>query len=185
MSTTLDEFTIRRGVPGDASMLAELGARTFADTFAAYNDPQDLRAHISAAFGARQQLAELTDPDAVTLLVERGGVPVAFAQVRRNPPPTGILAERAVELQRFYVDRGMHGRGVAQRLMRAARAVARELGAARLWLGVWENNPRAIAFYKKEGFVDAGSKHFDVGSDRQTDRVLVAELGAGEAERSP
>lgn len=178
MSTTLGTVTIRRAVPADAAALAQLAARTFADTFGAYNDPQDMRTHLSAAFGVRQQAAELADPHAVTLLAERDDVAVGFAQVRRNPPPSGIIAEQSIELQRFYVDRNAHGTGLAQRLMQAAREAARGLGGARLWLGVWERNARAIAFYAKEGFVDVGSKHFDVGSDRQTDRVLVAELGA-------
>ena len=83
---------------------------------------------------------------------------------------------RPIELQRFYVDRPAHGTGVAQALMGAARQAAREFGGEHLWLGVWERNPRAIAFYTKAGFRDVGSTVFQVGPDRQTDRVLVAPL---------
>jgi ribosomal protein S18 acetylase RimI-like enzyme len=79
-------------------------------------------------------------------------------------------------LYRFYVDRSAHGSGVAQQLMAAARAAAREFGGRHLWLSVWERNPRALSFYKKEDFVDVGSTDFYVGSDRQTDRVLLASL---------
>jgi ribosomal protein S18 acetylase RimI-like enzyme len=78
-----------------------------------------------------------------------------------------------VELARFYVDRPWHGRGVARELMDAARAAARNLGGRTFWLGVWEHNPRAIAFYAKCGFRDVGSHKFLVGSDLQTDRVMV------------
>ena len=177
MHADIDEISIRRGTVADARMLAAFAAHTFADAFGADNDPQDLHDHLSAAFGERQQGAELRDPDVVTLIAERGDTPLGFAQVRRNPPPEGIVATDSVELQRFYVERSAHGSGLAQRLMAAAWASARELGARRIWLGVWERNPRAIAFYRKAGFVDVGFKHFDVGSDRQTDRVLVADLG--------
>ncbi|MBK7331222.1 MAG: GNAT family N-acetyltransferase [Betaproteobacteria bacterium] len=83
---------------------------------------------------------------------------------------------RPIELQRFCVDRPAHGTGVAQTLMAAARRAAREFGGEHLWLGVWERNPRAIAFYAKAGFRDVGSTVFQVGPDRQTDRVLVAPL---------
>ena len=77
-----------------------------------------------------------------------------------------------VELARFYVRRVHHGRGVAQTLMDAVTAHARALGATQLWLGVWERNARAIAFYRKCGFVQCGTQPFLLGSDLQTDWVM-------------
>ena len=74
---------------------------------------------------------------------------------------------------RFYVDKAHHGRGIAQTLMQEAVATARKLGATTVWLGVWERNLRAIAFYVKCGFQDVGSQPFLVGSDLQTDRVMA------------
>jgi len=79
-------------------------------------------------------------------------------------------------LRRFYVDRPAQGHGVAHALMDEVRAAARGLGGSHLWLSVWERNPRAIAFYAKEGFVDVGSTDFYVGPDRQTDRVMAARV---------
>ncbi|HEV7767664.1 MAG TPA: GNAT family N-acetyltransferase, partial [Thermoanaerobaculia bacterium] len=73
---------------------------------------------------------------------------------------------------RFYVEHGHHGRGIAQSLMQAAEDAARALGGTALWLGVWEHNPRAIAFYLKCGFGDVGSHPFMVGRDLQTDRLM-------------
>ena len=172
----MPEIHIRRGVAGDAGALAELAARTFADAFAADNRPEDLRAHAAGVYGIRQQTAELTDAAVATLLAERSGTLLAYVQVRRYPPPPCVNVGRPVELQRFYVDRSAHGTGLAQRLMSAARAAARDFGGEHLWLGVWERNRRAIAFYGKEGFVDVGSKYYDVGADRQIDRVLVARI---------
>ena len=95
-------------------------------------------------------------------------------RLRRQEPPPGVVLERAVELHRFYVDRPAHGTGVAQRLMAAVRDAARSRGAEWLWLGVWERNPRAITFYRKMGFLERGRKEFVVGTDRQSDLVLVA-----------
>lgn len=165
---------VRRGVPSDAPALAEFAARTFADTFADDNDPGDMAAYLASAYGVRQQSAELEDPDVVTLLAVRDDVLVGYAQVRRQTPPACVTAERPVELRRFYVDRSEHGRGVARMLMAEARAAVRALGGRHVWLGVWERNARAIAFYRKSGFVRVGSHHFFVGSDRQTDDVFVA-----------
>ena len=98
---------------------------------------------------------------------------IAFTQLRRTQSSWGD-----VEISRFYVDRRHHGRGIAQALMAEAYQAAGELGGKTIWLGVWERNPRAIAFYAKSGFVDVGSHPFLVGSDLQTDRVMVRVIPA-------
>jgi GNAT superfamily N-acetyltransferase len=173
-----DSLHIRIAVDSDAPALAAFAARTFEETFGPHNRPEDLRAHLSESFGIAQQTRELLNPDMVTLLGFHDATLVAFARVKQSPPP-GIHIDAPVELHRFYVDRTAHGKGVAQRLMCAVHTAAREFGGLTLWLGVWEKNPRAIAFYQKVGFVDRGSHDFFVGQDRQTDRVLVAPVPAG------
>ncbi len=167
---------IRRGIPSDAAALAEFAARTFADAFAADNRPEDMEAHLAKAYGVPQQVQELADPNILSLLAFQDESLIAYAQVRRNVPPACVTQAQAVELQRFYVDRSAHGSGIAATLMSAVREAALDLGGRCLWLGVWERNRRAIAFYSKVGFTDVGSHDFYVGSDRQTDRVLVADV---------
>lgn len=159
---------LRRASASDAAALAELAARTFADTFAAQNRPEDIEAYLAKTYGEALQRREIEDPAIVTLLVEDDGALVAFAQLRRSNAKQG-----QVELARFYVHGAHHGRGIAQRLMDATVGAARELGGATLWLGVWEHNARAIRFYEKCGFRDAGSQPFLLGSDLQTDRVMT------------
>lgn len=167
---------IRRAKPADAAALAEFAVRIFTETYAADSRPEDLAAHLAKSYGVRQQTEELESPGVVTVVGEEEGRLIAFAQVRRNPAPACVTEDIPLELWRFYVDRRWHGRGVAQRLMAGVGEAARALGGPWLWLSVWERNPRAIAFYKKCGFRDAGSTDFWLGSDRQTDRVLVAEV---------
>ncbi|HEY6940959.1 GNAT family N-acetyltransferase [Dokdonella sp.] len=179
----MHRLLIRRGVRADAPALAEFAARSFADTFGAANDPLRLQAFLETTYGVAQQSRELADPDTAILLATDGGDLVAYAQVCRGEPPACVDAPDAVELQRFYVDRAAHGSGVAQRLMQAVRDIAREFGAHALWLGVWEHNPRAIAFYAKCGYTDVGCKTFDLGGDRQTDRVMLLRLDRAGAPR--
>ncbi len=162
---------IRHATLSDAAALAELGARTFRDAFAAQNRAEDMDAYLAQTYGEAQQRRELENPNIVALLVERDGVLIGFAQLRRE--------QEKVEIARFYVDRGHHGAGIAQELMQRCIDVARELGAETLWLGVWEHNPRAIRFYEKCGFVDIGSHPFLVGSDLQTDRLMSLVIPRG------
>jgi ribosomal protein S18 acetylase RimI-like enzyme len=167
---------IRRGQPADAGPLAAFAARLFFETFAADNRPQDLAAHVASSFGERQQALELADPDIITLLIDGPTGIAGYAQIRRHGPPPCVDDVGAVELWRFYVDRPWQGRGIAPRLMAEARIAASALGGRTVWLSVWERNARAIAFYAKCGFQDAGSHPFWVGADRQMDRIMTADV---------
>ena len=172
-------ITISRASIEDAAELADFAARSFKDAFSEDNRPEDMQAHLDASYGAEQQSAELADPDVVTVLGRSGSALVAYAQVRRSSPPPCVTQTDPIELHRFYLDRSMHGTGLAATLMEEAFRVTTELGGLHLWLGVWERNPRAIAFYGKCGFRDVGSQFYMVGPDKQTDRVLVVKVDPG------
>jgi GNAT superfamily N-acetyltransferase len=167
---------IRHGLATDAAALAELAARTFQETFATDTPPEDMALHLAQAYGIPQQQQELADPDITTLLVEVDGQLAGYAQVRSGVTPACVTGERPAELWRFYIARPWHGRGLAQALMQRVEFEAHRRGARTLWLGVWERNARAMAFYEKCGFDDAGSHVFLVGTDAQIDRILVRSL---------
>lgn len=167
---------IRRAIESDATRLAEFATRTFKDTFAAENSPEDMALFLESTFGAEHQVREIADSRWVTLLAELDGALAGYAQVRWETPPACVTGPTPIELYRFYVGKEWHGRGIAQRLMDEVRATATSLGGRTLWLGVWEHNSRARAFYEKVGFRDVGSHDFMLGTDRQTDHILVASL---------
>lgn len=119
---------------------------------------------------------ELADPAVTYLVAETGGAAFAYAMLRLGAVPDEVRGPHPIEVVRFYVDHGHHGTGAAQSLMHAVEEAARNQGRATLWLGVWEHNPRAIAFYRKLGFVDVGSHEFVLGTDRQVDRLMARTL---------
>jgi ribosomal protein S18 acetylase RimI-like enzyme len=159
---------IRQATVEDAAALAEIAERTFRDTFTEHNTPEDLEAYVAGAYSEEKQRRELESGHIVLFGESEDGQAIAYVQMRRVQSPHGDI-----EIARFYVDKNHHGGGIAQQLMQAAYETARELGAKTVWLGVWERNARAIAFYGKCGFVDVGSQPFLVGSDLQTDRVMA------------
>lgn len=169
---------VRRAAAADAKALAELAARTFADAFGDSNTAEDMALHLTTKYSEAIQGAEIADPDIDSLIAEVGGTMAGFAQVRSGEAPESVTLDEPVELWRFYVDRSWHGRGVAQALMAAVDEAARERGADSVWLSVWEHNPRAQAFYSKCGFFQAGTKPFVVGTDVQTDWVMLRRLPA-------
>jgi ribosomal protein S18 acetylase RimI-like enzyme len=169
---------IRRASPDDAPALARLAEFTFRDTFTSANDSADMDLHCSRNFGAEIQLREIENPTLVTILGEEDGELVAFAQVRFNSPIECVSAKRPSELYRLYVTNRWHGLGIAYELMKEVLATVRLAASDRIWLGVWERNARALAFYRKFGFEVVGNHAFQLGNDPQRDLVMALEVGA-------
>lgn len=174
----LGELTLRVALASDASRLAEFGARTFAETFAADNTPENMELYLGRTYGVAKQTAELANPAWTTIVAEGDDSVAGFAQLRLGPAPVVVVGRSPIELLRFYVDRPWQGRGLAGAMMREVEREAGRRGADVLWLAVWEQNERAKAFYRKAGFSDVGSKPFVLGADRQTDRVMAKLLPA-------
>ena len=177
-------MVIRRATPADAAALASLAERTFRDAFAGDNTAADMDAYCAAAFNRDTQLSTIVDASIDSIVaIDDAGRFVAYAQVRPGTPEDMAPLPTPLELWRFYVDQVHHGRGLARQLMTAVIEAARARGARTLWLGVWERNLRALAFYRKCGFVDIGSHQFVLGMDVQTDRVMAREVSADARER--
>jgi len=127
---------------------------------ARHNTPENMERYVAEHFAPALQAAELADPGLMTLVAEVAGQAAGYTQLGHGAAPACVTGADPLEVIRFYVDRPWHGQGLAQALMRAAADHARAAGARTLWLGVWERNPRAIAFYKKVGFVEVGTHTF-------------------------
>ena len=130
-----DHLIIRRATAADAAALAAFGRRVFTATFEADNNPADLAAYLDGAYSVAHQQADIADPSIDTLLLEIDGALAAFAQVRVSEVPPCVGSSAALELARFYVDHGWHGRGVAARLMAAVETAARARGTRRVVAG--------------------------------------------------
>ena len=184
--TRHDPFTIRHATAADAGRLALASARFFAQTFGADNRPEDMAAYLAGAFTVDRQRAEIRDPESTIWLAEvresdapRATPPqlIGYVQLRQRCAAAPIDAEQPAELARLYVDREWLGRGVGAALIETCLNTAQASGADVVWLGVWERNARAIAFYEKYGFRRVGTQAFQLGSDSQTDLVMARPLG--------
>jgi ribosomal protein S18 acetylase RimI-like enzyme len=162
--------TTRAATAADAALIAEVGARTFRDAFGEANTESDMTMYLAGAFGPEIQAREIAS--STFLLGEVDGIAVGYARLRQGPTPSCVDAERPIEIVRFYADVSWHGRGVGPTLMEACLAEAGRLGCDVIWLDVWEENPRAIAFYRKWGFIKVGEQEFVLGDDIQHDALM-------------
>jgi ribosomal protein S18 acetylase RimI-like enzyme len=170
--TPIPNLVIRRGKASDAAMLAELGARTFSETFAPNNSPEDMAAYLATAFSPAQQATELADRETLFLIAESNAVAVGYAMLRSGNVLENVTGVNPIELVRLYVSQEHLGSGVGAALMQACIDEARRRGHKTLWLGVWEHNPRAQAFYRKWNFAEIGTHVFQLGNDPQTDLLM-------------
>jgi ribosomal protein S18 acetylase RimI-like enzyme len=167
---------IRIATSSDVTLLAELGARTFADSFAADNTPDDMAAYLAKSFSPKKQATELAEPGTAFLIAEDDGHPLGYTRLREGNVPGCVTGRHPVEIVRLYSVKEMIGRGVGAALMQACLEEARNRGCDVIWLDVWEKNLRAIAFYRKWGFEKVGEQGFQLGDDLQTDWLMACPL---------
>ena len=174
----MSQIIIRQAVPEDATILTDLAYKTFWDAFAHHpkNAPDDLNHYMRQAFSIEQLKAELADPKNSFLIAEIGGELAGYSKIVFDSIEPGVTAEKPVELARLYSHQKFLGQGVGQTLMDACIEQAREAGCDVMWLGVWEFNPRAKAFYEKYEFREVGEHVFQLGSDPQTDVLMQRDI---------
>lgn len=168
MSVTCRDATI-----ADAGVLADLGARTFTETFGHLYSPDNL-AHFLQNHTPEAWAAALAGDGAVRL-AEDGGTAVGYARIGPLTFAVDTGGRAGVQLYQLYVDPPWHGTGVAAALLDWAASAARGQGAIDLWLSVFVDNPRARAFYARRGFVEVMPYTFMVGDHADDD--IICRLG--------
>ena len=159
-----------------SAVLASLSQQTFVDAFGKDNNPVDLHDYVSQAFDEATIRQELLDPNSAFYLAYLQEEPIGYLKLRRGSTPDALRDYQALELQRIYVRQRVVGQGIGARLMQTAIDYARQARHRVLWLGVWEHNPSAIAFYRKWGFTKFGTHTFMIGQDAQTDWLMRKSL---------
>lgn len=128
-----------------------------------------MQLYLSTWFTVEQVTNELHDSQSLFLIAEVAGAPAGYAKLQEGAPPECISDPQAIELSRLYVEPQHLGSGVGPALMQGCLAEARQRGHRTVYLGVWEHNHRAQAFYRKWGFEKVGEHIFMMGNEAQTD----------------
>ena len=165
---------IRIATLTDIELLCHIGAKTFTETYEEQNTPENLQSYLEEKFNEKQILDEIQTPETVFLLVGLNDETIGYARLRvnlmENPDP------KALEIERIYILKAFHGQKLGTVLMQKCIDISLKKGYQSLWLGVWEYNPKAIAFYQKRGFEIFGTHVFQLGDDAQTDYLMKRSL---------
>lgn len=165
-------INIRLATADDASMIAELSRRTFYDTFASQNTPENMDKFMNEQFTNEALMKEVGDRSNIFIIAETGNEVAGYARLRDGGPPPLREDLPSIEIARIYALQTMLGKGVGNALMKSCLEIAYDIGKRVVWLGVWEKNPRAIQFYIKWGFEKFGEHDFVLGTDVQRDWLM-------------
>ena len=175
VQTKLMEIT--RVMPNDIEQLQKIARQTFYDTFSADNSEENMSQYLEEQFSLEKLYAELNNEDAAFYFAKLNNTVIGYLKLNTGSSQTEIKDNHALEIERIYVLREYHGKKAGQLLYEMAIQVAEQKNASYIWLGVWEENKRAISFYKKNGFTAFDKHIFELGNDKQTDIMMKKEMG--------
>lgn len=159
----------------DAEEIAIFSRKSFYDSFADQNTKENMEKFM-LQFSVNSIVEEVKNPENIFLLAIRNDVIIGYVKLSKSEKPIKIADEKAIEIARIYIDKKMTGQGIGNMLMKYSLDLIRNQEVNIAWLGVWENNQNAIAFYKKWGFERFGEHIFMLGDDPQTDWLLKKEI---------
>lgn len=160
----------------DLQKLQEISIETFNDTFKDQNSPDNMRAYLERAFNAKQLEAELSNSCSDIFFVYYNDELAGYLKLNRDEAQSEKMSDASLEIERIYIKKKFQKHGLGKYLLNQAIETALEHNKKRIWLGVWERNDNAIAFYHRMGFVQTGSHSFYMGDEEQIDFILVKTL---------
>lgn len=166
------DITIRKVTADDITRLQDISRKTFATTFASQNTEADIQKYLEENLSLQRLTAEFINPDSEFYFAISDADVIGYLKLNFGAAQTELKDNNALEIERIYVLKEYHGKKIGQLLYNKAIEVARDKKASYLWLGVWENNERAISFYKKNGFTAFDKHIFTLGDDEQTDIMM-------------
>lgn len=172
----MNPIEIKKITPGDIDLLQKISRQTFFETFSAGNTEANMQQYLDEAFSVERLTQELEDSNSDFYFSIQDNKLIGYLKLNFGSSQTELKDDKALEIERIYVLKEFQGKAVGQLLYDKAIQIARQINADYVWLGVWEENLRAISFYKKNGFVAFDKHIFKLGDDEQTDIMMKLKL---------
>ncbi|AFK02793.1 GCN5-related N-acetyltransferase [Emticicia oligotrophica DSM 17448] len=172
----MDKIKVIKATSDDVEPLKKIGIETFSETFASMNSEENMKAYLEESFANQKLLTELKNPNSIFYFAKYEEDIIGYLKINTGESQTELKNTKSLEIERIYVLKAYHGKNVGQLLYQKAIEVAQEINVDYVWLGVWEENLRAISFYKKNGFVEFDKHIFRLGDDEQTDIMMKLQM---------
>lgn len=165
--------TIKKCTLNDSCELQEISYETFNETFKHQNSPENMNAYLEKAFNPEQLEKELSNINSQFFFVYFDHEIAGYIKINTNEAQSEKMGEESLEIERIYIKKKFQKHGLGKYLLNKALEIAQERNMKEIWLGVWEKNENAIAFYKKMGFVQTGVHSFQMGDEEQMDFIMT------------
>jgi ribosomal protein S18 acetylase RimI-like enzyme len=176
----MSNITLKKISITDVAQLQKIGMTTFSETFREFNTPENLNKYLAESFSIEKLSSEINNTSSEFYLAlddtKDDTNAIGYLKVNFGESQTELKDSKSFEIERIYVLKEYQGKDVGQLLYQKALAIAKQNNVEYLWLGVWENNVRAINFYKKNGFVTFDTHIFKLGDEQQTDFMMKLPL---------
>lgn len=169
-------INIKRCNIEDLPKLLEISYETFNETFKNQNSPENIKVYLESAFNLKQLEKELSNISSQFFFVYLNDEVAGYLKVNINDAQSEEMSDESLEIERIYIKRKFQKYGLGMYLLNKAIEIAMEFNKKKIWLGVWEKNENAIAFYEKMGFVQTGSHSFYMGNEEQIDFIMTKML---------
>jgi ribosomal protein S18 acetylase RimI-like enzyme len=172
----MEHIEIKRATINDIEQLQKIGRKTFYETFSAANTEENMKKYLQEGFSVDKLTEELINSNSEFYFALLDDDVIGYLKLNFGKSQTELKDNKALEIERIYVAKEFHGKKIGQLLYEKAMEIAKKKKAEYVWLGVWEENPRAINFYKKNGFAEFDKHIFKLGNDEQTDIMMKLRL---------
>ena len=172
----MKDIKIQKVTLNDISQLQKIGRQTFSETFSGDNSEEDMKKYLDENFSTEKLTDELNNKNSEFYFAKFEDTVIGYLKLNFGESQTELKDNKALEIERIYVPKEYHGQSVGQILYEKAIQVAKQKDTDYVWLGVWEENLRALSFYKKNGFVEFDKHIFKLGNDEQTDIMMKLQL---------
>lgn len=172
----METIEVRKITMSDIDQLQKIGKQTFYETFSSGNTEENMTNYLNEGFSVEKLTNELNNKNSEFYFATLQKNVIGYLKLNFGQSQTELKDEKALEIERIYVLKEFHGKKVGQILYNKAIEIAKQKNTQYVWLGVWEENPRAIHFYKKNGFVEFDKHVFKLGNDEQTDIMIKLKL---------
>lgn len=170
------EIIVTKITENEILELQEIGRKTFSETFSENNTEESMNDYLETSFSMEKLISELNDENSEFYFAKLNDEVIGYLKFNIGSSQTEIKSDNALEIERIYVSKDFHGKKVGQILYEKAIEIASQKKVDYVWLGVWENNLRAIKFYQKNGFVEFDKHIFRLGNEEQTDIMMKLNL---------
>ncbi|KFF06708.1 GNAT family N-acetyltransferase [Flavobacterium reichenbachii] len=172
----MNNMIVQKVTLNDIDQLQKIGILTFSETFSGYNSQENMEKYLAENFSLEKLTAELSNKDSEFYFAALDNNVIGYLKLNFGASQTELKDSKALEIERIYVAKEYHGQNIGQILYQKAIETATLKDVEYVWLGVWEENFRALNFYKKNGFVEFDKHIFILGGDEQTDLMMKLKL---------